>query len=353
MSSDSVDTIRNASLELRDAIPQENVVAFLKQKSGASSVKVSGMRAPSSTGVSSGGLFLTASFDDGPDEPLFLKYDSQASVRPFHIYNLAGQYAVQKVLHENGLPVPKPLFLDAAGDLIGKPGFVMQQASGSPGSSKAWLEGALADAPPAQRESMLVDAIKTMVAVHKIDINHPDLAFLFRLAKGGNSIEREINWTLDLAAYHAFDDVRILKAAEALRSRQPSTYRDVLNHGDNKFDNYLFDQGRVSALIDFEMTTIAPPEMDLAYLLFTTRNLTPADQPNPGWFPDEASLIARYQAAGGGSISNFDYFADVIAFKFSVMILAFVARMGLLQKAPAMFAQYWAELERIGSGLKG
>jgi len=353
MSSDSVDTIRQASLDIRDAMPQENVEQFLKDRSGASQVEIHEMRVPESTGVSSGGLFITASFGGEGPEKLFLKYDTQSAIRPFHIYDLAGQFAVQKVLFESGLPVPDPLYLDADGVLLGRPGFVMKLVSGTPGSSKAWLEGALADAAPEQRKTMLEDAIRTMVAFHAIDIDHPELAFLNTLAKGTNSIEREINWSLDLATYHGFFDPRIDAAAAALLANQPTGYRDVLNHGDNKFDNYLFAEGGVSAIIDFEMVNIAPPEMDLAYLLFTTRNLTPPDQPNPGWFPNEDELIEKYQAAGGGRITNFGYFAKVIAFKFSVMILAYVARLGILAQAPAMFSQYWAELERISSDLKG
>jgi aminoglycoside phosphotransferase (APT) family kinase protein len=352
MSDDSVDTIRQASLDIRAAMPEENVARFLKDRSGADRVVIHEMKAPEATGVSSGGLFITASLgNDGPQK-LFLKYDTQSAVRPFHIYDLAGQFAVQKVLFDSGLPVPEPLYLDADGVLLGRPGFVMKLVSGRPGSSKAWVEGALAEAAPEQRTSMLHDAVKAMVAIHAIDIDTPELAFLNTLAKGANSIEREINWTLDLGAYHDFSDPRIDAAAKALLAHQPTGYRDVLNHGDNKFDNYLFDAGRVAAIIDFEMVNIAPPEMDLAYLLFTTRYLTPADHPNPGWFPDEDALIALYQSAGGGGIGNFDYFQKVIAFKFSVMILGYVARLGVLAQAPAMFAQYWDALENIASELE-
>lgn len=351
MSSDSVDTIRQASLDIRDAMPEDNVARFLKDRSGAAQVRIHEMRAPSSTGVSSGGLFVTASIGSAEPQQLFLKFDTQSAVRPFHIYDLAGQFAVQKVMFENGIRVPEPLYLDAEGALLGKPGFVMNQVSGNPGSSKAWLEGALAEAAPDAREAMLNDAIKTIVAIHAIDIDSPGLAFLKTLADGRNSIEREINWTLDLAAYHDFSDPRIDAAARALIAHQPSGYRDVLNHGDNKFDNFLFDQGKVSAVIDFEMVNIAPPAMDLAYLLFTTRNLTPPDQPNPGWFPDEADLISRYQSAGGGPVEHFDYCSKVIGFKFSVMILAYVARLGVLAQAPAMFAQYWDVLESMPTSL--
>eukprot|EP00903_Cladosiphon_okamuranus_P003214 g3212.t1 len=347
MANDSVDTIRQASMDIREAMPLEKIEAFLSERSGANAVEISDMKAPDATGVSSGGLFVTAQFDDAQPVRLFLKFDTESAVRPFHIYDLKGQFTVQKVMFDAGLPVPEPLYLDEDGTLLGRAGFVMKVVEGAPGSSKAWVEGALADASDTDREAMLKDAIDQMVAMHAIDVSKPELAFLLEIAEGENSIEREINWTLDLAKYHKFEDPRIDAAAASLMRRQPATHSDVFNHGDNKFDNYLFSAGRVSAIIDFEMVNIAPREMDLAYLLFTTQSLTPPDAPNPGWFPDAAALIAAYEAAGGAKIENFEYFQDVIAFKFSVMVLSYVSNLGLLAQAPEMFAGYWATLEAI------
>ncbi|MER1967108.1 phosphotransferase family protein [Castellaniella sp. GW247-6E4] len=349
MSDDSVSTIRQASLDVRDALPIEKIVDFLRRESGDDKFDVVEAKSPDATGVSSGGLFLTCRDGSGETQRLFLKYDTQAKVRPFHIYDIAGQYRVQSVLYAAGLPVPEPLYLDANGDQLGRAGFVMRVVVGEPGSSKAWLEGALAKVEPQERDGMLHDAVRQMVRMHSIDTSKPELAFLKEIAPGGNSIEREIRWSLDLIKYHGFSDPRIDAAAAALRLAIPDQYTDVFNHGDNKFDNYLFSDGKVASIIDFEMANFAPPQMDLAYLLFTTRNLTPPDSPNPGWFPDEHALISLYEGAGGIKITDFAYFQDVAAFKFSCMILAFTSRLGILAQAPQMFTSYWAAIESIPS----
>ena len=349
MEANAVSSLRQTILDNRAAMPAERVAAMLQHFSGASDVTVLDMRAPSAGGFSSGAQFIEASFDDGEPESLFLKFHGDAPVTSFHIYNLAGQFAVQKVMFDAGLPVPEPLYLDADGTFLGCSGYVMRQTGGEAGSAKAWCDGALATASPDDRDQMLADAIRQLVAIHALDKDDPKLAFLYEVASGEDSIEREINWALDLAEYHGLEDHRVASAAEALLSRRPAGHVDVVNHGDFKFDNLMFTDAKVSAIIDFEMTNVAPREMDLAYLLFVTRSVSPPDQPNPGWFPDESRLIAMYEDAGGEKIRDFEYYQDLAAFKFSVMMVAFVPRLGLLESAPRMLDDYWHELERISS----
>jgi len=352
MAEDSVSTIRQLSLDLRDAMPPERIQAFLAQACGTADVVICDVELPTATGVSSGAVFFTARIGDAEPVRLFLKFDTGAPVRPFHQYDLGQQFAVQSVLFDAGLPTPEPLYLDATGEHLGKPGQIMKVISAEAGSSKAWLEGALATASPSERDAMLLDAIAQMARMHAVDVSDPRLASLRERAGGANSVEREINWTLDLARHHEFTDPRIDAAAAALRDAAPADVRDVFNHGDNKFDNYLFANGKVAALIDFEMSAIAPRELDLAYLLFTTENLTPPDSPRPDWFPDEAALVRLYEQASGVSLTDWDYYRALIAFKFSVMVLAFTSRLGLLAQAPQMFAAYWAAIENIPTSLE-
>lgn len=351
MAEDSVNTIRQASLDIRDAMPPENILHFLRKAAASDDIAISDIATPSATGVSSGAMFFTACIGGDAPQRLFLKFDTKAEVRPFHQYDLGQQFDIQSALYEAGIPTPRPLYVDATGEYLGKPGQIMAVVKGDTGSSKAWVEGALADADAVSREAMLGDAIVQMAKMHAIDLDQPRLASLRQRAAGASSVEREINWTLDLARHQDFSDPRIDAAAAGLRTAVPGDIVDVFNHGDNKFDNYLFADGKVAAVIDFEMSSIAPRELDLAYLLFTTENLTPPDFPRPDWFPDAEALIRSYEAASGHRVANWPYYTQLIAFKFSVMVLAFTSRLGVLAQAPQMFAGYWAALEAIPSKL--
>jgi aminoglycoside phosphotransferase (APT) family kinase protein len=256
VSEDSVSAIRQASLDLRDAMPAANIVRFLRHATDVRDVQVSDLELPAATGVSSGAVFFTAEIGDAPAERLFLKFDTGAAVRPFHQYDLQQQFDVQKVLFDAGVPTPEPLFVDPTGDYLGKPGQMMKIVRGNTGSSKAWVEGALASASRPDRQSMLVDAVRQMARMHTVDISDPRLASLFTRAAGDTSLEREINWSLDLARSHDFSDVRVDAAADALRQAIPRSYHDAFSHGDNKFDNYIFDAGKVSAVV-WKSSTIA------------------------------------------------------------------------------------------------
>lgn len=60
--------------------------------------------------------------------------------------------------------------------------------------------------------------------------------------------------------------LRVEEVLAALRVRPPGLARPVRAHFDPLPANYLFDDGRVTGVIDFESSRGAPPEVDLALL---------------------------------------------------------------------------------------
>ena len=96
-------------------------------------------------------------------------------------------------------------------------------------------------------------------------------------------------------------------AHERLLANQPETQRYTLVHNDLKLDNCMFEVNnpdRVSTILDWDMTTLGDPLIELGTLLsywgqaddVTDRSPTIAlDMTN---FPSRASLVARYAKQG-------------------------------------------------------
>ena len=119
-----------------------------------------------------------------------------------------------------------------------------------------------------------------------------------------------------------------------LRERVASLPRDLpwsVVHGDYRLDNCILDadEPRIRAVLDWEMSTLGDPLMDLATLLvywsrpgeelrhriafasFVT------DQPG---FWDRSALVERYAQVSGRDVSHLDVCVGLSAFKLAVIM---------------------------------
>jgi aminoglycoside phosphotransferase (APT) family kinase protein len=109
-----------------------------------------------------------------------------------------------------------------------------------------------------------------------------------------------------------------------LRANIPGDFRAGIIHGDVGTPNALFAfdrPARLVALIDWELSTIGDPLLDLAWFTNKLR-----DEDHPGEVEDGALYnianmptrqeLARYYAAGTGrDLSNFDYYCVLALYK--------------------------------------
>ncbi len=69
------------------------------------------------------------------------------------------------------------------------------------------------------------------------------------------------------------------EAADWLRNNRPEHYTPGIMHGDYQFANVMFAHGepaRLAAIVDWEMTTVGDPLLDLAWALLVTTAKNPA-----------------------------------------------------------------------------
>ena len=137
-------------------------------------------------------------------------------------------------------------------------------------------------------------------------------------------------------------------ARDWLRANIPDDFRAGIIHGDVGTPNALFAfdrPARLTALIDWELSTIGDPLIDLAWF---TNKLRDCDNPertsenvlyNIENFPTRPEL-ARYYAAGTGrNLSHFDYYCILALFKGGCILEYKVAQAaaGILPEATGRF----------------
>ncbi|MBI2964481.1 MAG: phosphotransferase family protein [Deltaproteobacteria bacterium] len=241
---------------------------------------------PLSTGHSNETYLL-----DGLDRILRLPPSEEGLLPP---YDMARQHAVLSAVGgwAAGPPVPRVFDLCTDPSVIGDPFFVMERLPGE--AFEYEVPGWLATADAAVRDRVCAQWIGAVTAVHRGPAERmPAPAMTVRdEAEHWREVAREAEGPRLLL--ELLDD---LGARPPLPSGPPTPV-----HGDPKHGNCLWDHGRLTALLDWEMAHVGEPLTDLGYVAsFYDQgelSLATAGFELPGWWPRER-LIEEWERATG------------------------------------------------------
>jgi aminoglycoside phosphotransferase (APT) family kinase protein len=133
-----------------------------------------------------------------------------------------------------------------------------------------------------------------------------------------------------------------------LRANIPSTFKAGVIHGDVGTPNALFADGppcRLNALIDWELSTIGDPLLDLASFTNAMRDeWSPEAVPskrlyNSENWPTRQEMMRYYAAGTGRDMTDFYYYSVLANFKSGCILEYKVAQAaaGILSEATSMF----------------
>ena len=126
--------------------------------------------------------------------------------------------------------------------------------------------------------------------------------------------------------------------------------------GDPQSSNFLFGpDGSVTGVIDWEMATLGPPEVDLAWwLFFDDLFSTGMGVPRLGGLPDRAACISLYEAALGRRVQGLEYYSLLAAFRMAIIGMRSVDRQIQRGFVPATTtARENAPIVRLLAGMLG
>jgi aminoglycoside phosphotransferase (APT) family kinase protein len=111
------------------------------------------------------------------------------------------------------------------------------------------------------------------------------------------------------------------RAMAYFERRQPDSADSALNWGDARAGNIIFSESNdVAAVIDWEMASIGPADVDLGWWLmmdeFYSTGLGVARLPG---VPDEQSQVHRWEELIGREARNLDYFKILAALRFAII----------------------------------
>lgn len=238
----------------------------------------------------------------------------------FHHYDVTEQFNLQRALEQTLVPVPKQLWLDAEGRHLGRPGYVMERVDGV-STPMAWMtSGILFDAAPEDRRRMSAGYVRALANIHDVDWRARGLDWMRGRAAGARPVERETNWYWDALNWARNEEYirQLAPVRQWLVLNEPSDVDEVLCHGDANFGNYLFVNGEVSAVLDWEMSFLGPREADLAFLKMGDAILLDG-VPWPEGVLTYEEMRAEYENASGYKLRHMDYFELFASYRLAVI----------------------------------
>ncbi len=195
----------------------------------------------------------------------------------FSSYRMDHQFDVIRLVGEKtDVPVPRVRWLEPTGSVLGTPFFLMDYVSGVvPPDVMPYTFGGnwFSDAPAESQRELQDNTVDVLAKLHSIP--HAESTFGF-LADGaeGNALRRNLDW---LKAWYEFavpDIGRSPLVEQALQWLEENWPEDVaatepvLIWGDSRVGNVLYEDFKPVAVLDWEMATLGPREMDAAWMIF-------------------------------------------------------------------------------------
>jgi aminoglycoside phosphotransferase (APT) family kinase protein len=346
-----VDSVISAGKSSVKRLGAEEIRRFMThQPTIKGEVSMGELRGAGAVGASSGIVLFTATYDEGQGRvtrELVLRHAPGSDTRLYVEYDLSRQFTVQRALQGSGVPVAKPLWLDADGRWLGVPGYIMECKRGVAPHPSAFTRGPLAEASAAVRAQMIDEVMHALVKIHQTDLEARGLSGFLMNASGDSPFRRCINWywrTWEWARPSVYD--RLVPSHRWLLEEAPNG-RPELMHGDATLHNYLFHEGHLVGVVDWEMSCLGRAEADLALQCVTNEIF--AAPPNSGLLqpPSEAEWLALYRKAGGRPMRDFEYYKKFAAYM--IVVAVYSLQRNLTKEASAaqepLLRLLWAILE--------
>ena len=255
----------------------------------------------------------------------------------FRVYDMERQFkAMQLAAEHTDVPVPRVLWLETGTEAIGVPFFVMERIEGIvPPDVMPYTFGDnwFFDADPDDRLRLQRQAVEVVAALHQLTVDGP-AGFLAENADGESHLRAHVRNQRIYYDWVAADGVRsplIERGFEWLEDHWPENEDDgFLSWGDARVGNMMFRDFTPVAVLDWEMASIGPREIDLGWMIYIHRFFQDMveDLGMPG-LPDvlrREDVADTYQALTGYEPRDLDFYTAYAALRHGIVMFRITRR---------------------------
>ena len=219
------------------------------------------------------------------------------------------------------VPVPTVRFTEYSGEVLGTPFFLMERVAGVvPPDVLPYPFGDnwLFDADPADQRRLQDATVRTIAAIHATTDVEERCGFLAPEEYGETMLHRNLAHARAWYEFAVRDLGRsplVERALAWLESHVPSAEQQgdpVLCWGDARIGNVLYRDLEPVAVLDWEMVTLGPRELDLSWLVFAHQvfqSIAGAlELPGMPDFLAEDDVRTTYAAASGHTLGDLTWY---------------------------------------------
>jgi aminoglycoside phosphotransferase (APT) family kinase protein len=249
-------------------------------------------------------------------------------------HDVVREFRVLSALDGTPVRTPRPVLLCEEPEVIGAPFYLMEHVDGV--VIRTDLPHAFADDVPA-RKGIGEELVDALAELHAVDwravglegFGRPDryLARQVRRWKGQLALTEPLT--------RVVQDLHLVSAW--LDSNLPQPGLATLVHGDYKLDNVTFDLSappHLTAILDWEMSTLGDPLADLGWMLSFWRE--PGDPAvlelevnaptAAGGFSTRRELVERYAERSGRAVGDLTFYLVLAVWKLAILLEGSYAR---------------------------
>ncbi|MGD9704576.1 MAG: phosphotransferase family protein [Acidimicrobiia bacterium] len=225
-----------------------------------------------------------------------------------------------------GADVPHAAYIAGSDDseLLGTPFYIMEAIDGwSPADLGGWAEPFQSDL--SLRPGLAFELVRGAALLGNVDWRARGLE---GFGRPDNFHERQVDrWLAFLERIKCRELPGLHEAAAWLRAHQPKNWTPGIMHGDYQFANVMFRHGapaELAAIIDWEMTTIGDPLLDLGWILVAWG--PEADDMEHGRYldltgmPTIEEMCAHYELHSGRSTADIVYYIVLARWKLGIVL---------------------------------
>lgn len=247
-------------------------------------------------------------------------------------HNMQREFNILKSLHNaNFKKIPKPILFSEDHTIIGSEFYLMKKMEGVILRS-ANFRTQKEELKPEKMKLLSSNLCESLAQLHKIDL---EKSGLLNLGKPEGYIKRQVNGWYDRYNKAKIDNISEFEVVfNWLVTNMPEEIKPSLIHNDFKYDNVVinFQTNEIIAILDWEMSTIGDPRMDIGTSLSYWSEANDGEFEktfNLTWLPGNLSrneFVQLYQNTNPIDLSEILYFYIFGLFKNAVVIQQIYSR---------------------------
>jgi aminoglycoside phosphotransferase (APT) family kinase protein len=246
----------------------------------------------------------------------------------FPDYNLDLQRKCMDLVRaDTDVPAPEVAFFERDSEWLRTPFLVMRRIDGeSPPDMPPYVFGGwVMDATPEQRRALQDASVSVLARLHEITPANHDLSFLAQPEHGSSALDQQLGyqrWYYEWAR-NGVPYPLIERTLAWLDENRPPEGDPVLNWGDARIGNMLYVDFAPAAVLDWEMATVGPREVDLAWMIFLDTFFDDLaerfEMPPLVGFMDRDDVVAEYERLTGHTVRALEWFSVLAALRFAIV----------------------------------